>query len=100
MQEQRKADIHRATCKSKSVHYKVGELLLPGIRSLQRGNKKVFHLCGSRNPRMEHPRADPVAGGIRKTGGITMKAKRCPVCGGNPKYVYYSIPGATKDQDG
>ena len=27
-----------------------------------------------------------------------MKAKRCPVCGGKPKYVYYSIPGATKTQ--
>ena len=26
-----------------------------------------------------------------------MKAKRCSVCGGKPKYVYYSIPGATKD---
>lgn len=29
-----------------------------------------------------------------------MKAKRCSVCGGKPKYVYYSIPGATKDPDG
>lgn len=29
-----------------------------------------------------------------------MKAKRCSVCGGKPKFVYYSIPGATKDQDG
>nr|DAJ24998.1 MAG TPA: restriction alleviation protein [Caudoviricetes sp.] len=29
-----------------------------------------------------------------------MKAKRCPVCGGKPKYVHYSIPGATKDPDG
>ena len=29
-----------------------------------------------------------------------MKAKRCSVCGGKPKFVYYSIPGATKDPDG
>ena len=29
-----------------------------------------------------------------------MKAKRCPVCGGKPKYVHYSIPGAIKDPDG
>lgn len=29
-----------------------------------------------------------------------MKAKRCSVCGGKPKYVYYSIPGATKDPVG
>ena len=25
-----------------------------------------------------------------------MRAKRCSVCGGKPKFVYYSIPGATK----
>ena len=29
-----------------------------------------------------------------------MKAKRCPICGGKPKFVHYSIPGATKDPDG
>lgn len=29
-----------------------------------------------------------------------MKAKRCPVCGGKPKFVHYSIPGTTKDPDG
>lgn len=28
-----------------------------------------------------------------------MKVKRCPVCGGVPQYVYYSIPNATKDPD-
>ena len=27
-----------------------------------------------------------------------MKAKRCSVCGGKLKFVYYSIPGATKTQ--
>lgn len=26
-------------------------------------------------------------------------AKRCPVCGGEPQYVHYSIPGATDDPD-
>ena len=29
-----------------------------------------------------------------------MKAKRCPVCGGAPQFVYYAIPGSTKDPDG
>ena len=29
-----------------------------------------------------------------------MKAKKCPVCGGNPQFVYYSIPGSTDDPDG
>lgn len=29
-----------------------------------------------------------------------MKAKKCPICGGNPQFVYYSIPGATNDPDG
>ena len=29
-----------------------------------------------------------------------MKAKKCPVCGGNPHFVYYSIPGSTDDPDG
>lgn len=29
-----------------------------------------------------------------------MKAKKCPICGGNPQFVYYSIPGSTNDQDG
>lgn len=29
-----------------------------------------------------------------------MKAKKCPVCGGNPKFVYYSITGSTNDPDG
>ena len=29
-----------------------------------------------------------------------MKAKRCPVCGGAPQYVYYASPGSTKDPDG
>lgn len=29
-----------------------------------------------------------------------MKAKHCPVCRGKPKFVYYSIPGATKDPNG
>ena len=28
-----------------------------------------------------------------------MKAKRCPICGGKPQYVHYSIPGATSDPD-
>ena len=28
-----------------------------------------------------------------------MKAKRCPVCGGAPQYVYYAIPGSTKDPE-
>ena len=29
-----------------------------------------------------------------------MKAKRCPVCGGAPQFVYYAIPGSTKDPEG
>ena len=29
-----------------------------------------------------------------------MKAKKCPICGGNPQFVYYSIPGSTNDPDG
>lgn len=29
-----------------------------------------------------------------------MKAKKCPVCGGNPQFVYYSIPGSTDDPYG
>lgn len=29
-----------------------------------------------------------------------MKAKRCPVCNGVPQFVYYAIPGSTKDPDG
>lgn len=29
-----------------------------------------------------------------------VKASRCPVCGGKPQYVHYSIPGATNDPDG
>lgn len=29
-----------------------------------------------------------------------MKAKRCPVCGGEPQFVYYSIPGSASDPDG
>ena len=29
-----------------------------------------------------------------------MKAKKCPVCGGNPQFVYYSIPGSIDDPDG
>ena len=29
-----------------------------------------------------------------------MKAKKCPVCGDNPQFVYYSIPGSTNDPDG
>lgn len=29
-----------------------------------------------------------------------MKAKRCPVCNGAPRFVYYAIPGSTKDPDG
>ena len=29
-----------------------------------------------------------------------MKAKKCPICGGNPQFVYYSIPGSTHDPDG
>lgn len=29
-----------------------------------------------------------------------MKAKKCPICGGNPQFVYYSIPGSTDDTDG
>ena len=29
-----------------------------------------------------------------------MKAKKCPVCGGNPQFVYYSIPGSTNAPDG
>ena len=29
-----------------------------------------------------------------------MKAKKCPICGEKPQFVYYSIPGATKDPDG
>ena len=28
-----------------------------------------------------------------------MKVKKCPVCGGNPQFVYYSIPGSTDDPD-
>lgn len=28
------------------------------------------------------------------------KAKTCPICGGNPQFVYYSIPGTTNDPDG
>ena len=29
-----------------------------------------------------------------------MKAKRCPICNGVPQFVYYAIPGSTKDPDG
>ena len=29
-----------------------------------------------------------------------MKAKKCPICGGNPQFVFYSIPGSTNDPDG
>ena len=29
-----------------------------------------------------------------------MKAKRCPLCNGVPQFVYYAIPGSTKDPDG
>ena len=29
-----------------------------------------------------------------------MKAKRCPICDGEPQYVHYAIPGSTKDPDG
>lgn len=29
-----------------------------------------------------------------------MKAKRCPICDGKPQFVYYAIPGSTKDPDG
>ena len=29
-----------------------------------------------------------------------MKAKKCPVCGGNPQFVYYSISGYANDPDG
>lgn len=29
-----------------------------------------------------------------------MLAKRCPICGGKPQFVYYCIPGATDDSDG
>lgn len=29
-----------------------------------------------------------------------MKAKKCPICGGSPQFVYYSIPGSTNDPDG
>lgn len=28
-----------------------------------------------------------------------MKAKKCPICCGNPQFVYYSIPGSTNDPD-
>lgn len=27
-------------------------------------------------------------------------AKRCPICGGKPQYVYYCVPGAMNDLDG
>jgi hypothetical protein len=29
-----------------------------------------------------------------------MKAKKCPLCNGEPQFVYYAIPDSTNDPDG